>query len=70
MHFLRVHTLAVPVVNDLSDLYNGADAAALICITAKMAVEKALLSKLEETRQMVQSKVRFMTAGTGSCGGN
>ena len=47
----------MPIVTDLADLYNGADAAALACLTAKLAVEKCLVSRLEETRQMVQQKV-------------
>ena len=59
---LRVHSLSVPIVTDLADLYNGADAAALACLTAKLAVEKCLVSRLEETRQMVQQKVRWRGA--------
>ena len=31
---IRVHSLSVPIVTDLADLYNGADAAALACLTA------------------------------------
>ena len=54
---IRVHSLAVPIVSDVPEMYNGADSAALACMTAKLAVEKCLLSKLEETRQMVQQKV-------------
>ncbi len=53
----RVHTMSLPVVSELSDLYNGADAAALACISGKLAVEKLLVSPLEETRQTLQTKV-------------
>ena len=47
----------MPILSDVPEMYNGADASALACITAKLAVEKCLTSKLEETRQMVQQKV-------------
>ena len=59
----RVHSLTVPIVSDLPDLYNAADGAALACMTAKLAVEKCLLSRLEEARQAVQQKVRMQMGG-------
>ena len=53
----RVHTLAMPVVSELAELYNGSDAAAIACLNSKLAVEKLYSSHLEETRQAVQQKV-------------
>ena len=54
---IRVHTLSVPIVQDLADLYNGADAPALACLAAKLSVERCLNAKLGETRDMVHSKL-------------
>eukprot|EP00798_Chlamydomonas_sp_ICE-L_P002521 gene2521-5474_t len=49
---IRVHTLSVPVVGELSDLYKGCDSAALACMLAKVSVEKSLTSTLDETRNV------------------
>jgi hypothetical protein len=43
----RVHTLAVPIAQDLNALYAGADTGAITSIIAKLAVEKSLHGKLE-----------------------
>jgi hypothetical protein len=43
----RVHTLAVPIAQDLNSLYAGADTGAIACVIAKLAVEKSLHGKLE-----------------------
>lgn len=43
----RVHTLAVPIAQDLNALYAGADAGAVAALLAKLAVEKSLHGKLE-----------------------
>jgi hypothetical protein len=43
----RVHTLAVPIAQDLNALYAGADTGAIASIIAKLAVEKSLHGKLE-----------------------
>ena len=43
----RVHTLAVPIAQDLNALYAGADTGAIASIVAKLAVEKSLHGKLE-----------------------
>lgn len=49
--------MAMPVVSELAELYNGSDAAAIACLNSKLAVEKLYSSHLEETRQAVQQKV-------------
>lgn len=53
----RVHTLAVPVVPELPALYAGADAGAIAAILAKLAVEKSLHGKLEDTRSQLAARV-------------
>lgn len=47
----RVHTMVLPVLSDLSELYRAADGAATACLLAKLGVEKSLMAKLEDTRQ-------------------
>lgn len=54
---IRVHTLSVPIIQDLHEMYSGADAAAMACLNAKLAVERVLGSKLEETRQILHQKL-------------
>lgn len=53
----RVHTLMLPVVTDVSELYKTADGGAMATLIAKLAIEKSYSSKLEETRNAIQ--VRF-----------
>lgn len=48
---LRVHTMMLPVLSELSELYRAADGAATACLLAKLGVEKSLMAKLEDTRQ-------------------
>ncbi|GLI64093.1 hypothetical protein VaNZ11_007265, partial [Volvox africanus] len=54
---IRVHTMAVPVVSELSDLYNATDAGAMACMMAKLSVEKYLSSRLDETRQSLHLRL-------------
>lgn len=54
---IRVHTLSVPLVKDLADLFRSTDGAATSALIAKLAVEKSLSSRLDETRQAVQNKL-------------
>ncbi|GIL72053.1 hypothetical protein Vretimale_545 [Volvox reticuliferus] len=54
---IRVHTMAVPVVSELSDLYNVTDAGAMACMMAKLSVEKYLSSRLDETRQSLHLRL-------------
>ncbi len=50
----RVHTLMLPVVNEIGELYNTADGGAMATLIAKLAIEKSYQSKLEETRNAIQ----------------
>ncbi|KAL6763866.1 COP-II coat subunit [Haematococcus lacustris] len=54
---IRVHTLSVPVVQDLSDMFRAADGTACAALLAKLGVEKSLSARLDESRAMVQQKV-------------
>lgn len=58
----RVHTLMLPVLSELSELYRAADGAATVCLLAKLGVEKSLLAKLEDTRQalLVRQAIRML----------
>ena len=51
---IRVHTMCLPVTAELSEMYRAADGGACAALLAKLAVEKALMSRLEETRQALQ----------------
>ncbi len=54
---IRVLTLALPVTANLADLYASASAPALANLLAKMAVERALTSKLEDARDALVNKL-------------
>jgi protein transport protein SEC24 len=54
---IRVHTMAVPVVSDLAEMYKAADGPACASLLARLAVEKTLTSRLEDSRQAVVSRV-------------
>lgn len=54
---IRVHTLAVPVVSDLGEMYKAADGAASASLLARLAVEKTLTARLEDARQAVAARV-------------
>lgn len=53
----RVHTMMLPVLTELSELYRAADGAATACLLAKLGVEKSLMSKLDDTRQALLVRV-------------
>lgn len=71
---IRVHTLALPVVSDLADLYRAVDGGATAAMLAKLAVEKAYGARLDETRAAIQHKVglalrEYRLAHASSSGG-
>ena len=49
---LRVHTMSLPAVGELHQLYAAADEGAIAALLAKLAVEKSYVAKLDETRQV------------------
>ncbi|XP_009629419.1 protein transport protein SEC24 A-like isoform X3 [Nicotiana tomentosiformis] len=54
---IRVHTTAAPVVSDLGEMYRLADTGAIVSLFTRLAIEKALASKLEEARSFIQLRI-------------
>lgn len=54
---IRVHTLCLPITSELGEMYRASDGGAVAALLGKLAVEKALMSKLEDTRAALQAKV-------------
>lgn len=50
----RVHTMAMPVVTEVQDLFRAVDGGATLTLLAKLAMEKACTSKLDDTRNAIQ----------------
>lgn len=59
---IRVHTLCLPVVSQLSDVYAGADVQAITCLLADMG-ESAALSPLLVSSQMCEGDARAAISG-------
>ncbi|XP_074849561.1 protein transport protein Sec24B isoform X4 [Carettochelys insculpta] len=54
---IRVHTLCLPVVTSLADVYAGADVQAAICLLANMAVDRSVSSSLSDARDALVNAV-------------
>uniref|UniRef100_A0AAQ5XLE0 SEC24 homolog B, COPII coat complex component n=1 Tax=Amphiprion ocellaris TaxID=80972 RepID=A0AAQ5XLE0_AMPOC len=54
---IRVHTLCLPVVNQLSDVYAGADVQAITCLLANMAIDRSVSSSLSDARDALVNAV-------------
>ncbi|XP_046771921.1 protein transport protein Sec24B isoform X1 [Gallus gallus] len=54
---IRVHTLCLPVVNSLADVYAGADVQAVVCLLANMAVDRSVSSSLPDARDALVNAV-------------
>jgi protein transport protein SEC24 len=54
---IRVHTMRLPVVSTAFQLFNYADAVSSATTLAKLGVDKALGSRLDETRDIMEKKV-------------
>ncbi|XP_077434311.1 protein transport protein Sec24B [Vanacampus margaritifer] len=60
---IRVHTLCLPVVNQLSDVYAGADVQAITCLLANMAIDRSVSSSLSDAREaLTNAAVDFVSA--------
>uniref|UniRef100_A0A8C9T7Y2 SEC24 homolog B, COPII coat complex component n=1 Tax=Scleropages formosus TaxID=113540 RepID=A0A8C9T7Y2_SCLFO len=60
---IRVHTLCLPVVSQLSDVFAGADIQAITCLLANMAIDRAISSSLSDARDaLVNAVVDSLTA--------
>lgn len=54
---IKVHTAAVPVVQDLAEMYRQADTGAIISLLSRLAIENSSSNKLDDARQMIQLKI-------------
>ncbi|KAM8939765.1 protein transport protein Sec24B [Pelodytes ibericus] len=54
---IRVHTLCLPVVNSLPDVFAGADVQAITCLLANMAVDRSVTSSLSDARDALINAV-------------
>uniref|UniRef100_A0A8C6N538 SEC24 homolog B, COPII coat complex component n=1 Tax=Mus spicilegus TaxID=10103 RepID=A0A8C6N538_MUSSI len=54
---IRVHTLCLPVVSSLADVYAGVDVQAAVCLLANMAVDRSVSSSLSDARDALVNAV-------------
>ncbi|KAL4641601.1 protein transport protein Sec24B isoform X4 [Arapaima gigas] len=54
---IRVHTLCLPVVSQLSEVFAGADVQAITCLLANMAIDRAVSSSLSDARDALVNAV-------------
>ncbi|XP_016120195.1 protein transport protein Sec24B-like, partial [Sinocyclocheilus grahami] len=60
---IRVHTLCLPVVSQLSEVFAGADIQAVSCLLANMAIDRSISSSLSDARDaLVNAVVDCLTA--------
>ncbi|XP_048826260.1 protein transport protein Sec24B isoform X5 [Brienomyrus brachyistius] len=64
---IRVHTLCLPVVSQLSDVFAGADIQAVTCLLANMAIDRSVSSSLSDARDaLVNAVVDSLSAYRGT----
>ncbi|XP_058150253.1 protein transport protein Sec24B isoform X2 [Dasypus novemcinctus] len=63
---IRVHTLCLPVVSSLADVYSGVDVQAAICLLANMAVDRSVSSSLSDARDALVNAVVDSLSAYGS----
>ncbi|XP_008072921.1 protein transport protein Sec24B isoform X2 [Carlito syrichta] len=63
---IRVHTLCLPVVSSLADVYAGVDVQAAICLLANMAVDRSVSSSLPDARDALVNAVVDSLSAYGS----
>ncbi|KAG2466617.1 SC24B protein, partial [Polypterus senegalus] len=54
---IRVHTLCLPVVSSLNEVFAGADVQAVTCLLANMAIDRAVSSSLSDARDALVNAV-------------
>eukprot|EP00250_Pteridium_aquilinum_P016949 c23383_g1_i2 orf=480-4016(-) len=55
---IRVHTAAAPLASDLNEMYRSADTGAIVMLMSRLALEKSLVTKLDDVRQQaVQARL-------------
>ncbi|WAQ97426.1 SC24B-like protein [Mya arenaria] len=50
---IRVHTLCLPVTNQIADIHAAADQQAIVALLAKMAVDRSLTSSISDAREAI-----------------
>ncbi|KAM8802343.1 protein transport protein Sec24B isoform 4-T4 [Rhynchonycteris naso] len=63
---IRVHTLCLPVVSSLADVYAGVDVQAAVCLLANMAVDRSVSSSLSDARDALVNAVVDSLSAYGS----
>ncbi|XP_056301913.1 protein transport protein Sec24A isoform X2 [Danio aesculapii] len=60
---IRVHTLCLPVVNSLSDIFAGADVQAITALLASMAVDRSVTASVSDARDaLVNAAVDMLSS--------
>ncbi|XP_041742427.1 protein transport protein Sec24A isoform X3 [Coregonus clupeaformis] len=60
---IRVHTMCLPVVNSLSDIFAGADVQAITGLLASMAVDRSVTASLSDARDaMTNASIDSLTS--------
>jgi protein transport protein SEC24 len=54
---IRVHTMAVPVVTDIADMYRAVDGGAMSAFMARLGAERTLTVRLQDARDAVMAKI-------------
>jgi len=54
---IRVHTMAVPVVTDIAEMYRAVDGGAMGAFMARLGAERSLTVRLQDAREAVMSKL-------------
>ena len=54
---IRVHTMAVPVVTDVAEMYRAVDAGAMGAFMARLGAERTLSVRLQDAREAVMAKI-------------
>ncbi|XP_005002956.1 protein transport protein Sec24B isoform X2 [Cavia porcellus] len=67
---IRVHTLCLPVVSSLAEVYAGVDVQAAICLLANMAVDRSVSSSLSDARDALVNAVVDSLSAYGSAVSN
>ncbi|VVC42428.1 Hypothetical protein CINCED_3A010523 [Cinara cedri] len=70
---IRVHTLCIPVTDNLSDVFHNADQQAITCLIAKMAVDRSTEKSLSDAREAffnaISDSLSAFKLGCSSYGG-
>ena len=54
---IRVHTMSVPVVPDIAQMFRSIDGGAMSAFLTRLAVERALTARLQDARETMQLKL-------------